>query len=301
MKNILKPTLFLFMISVGTCFAQQEIPLYPDQIPNFKESPDEEEISEDGEVVRKVSRPTLTVFLPLKQEANGSAVIICPGGGYHALMAKREGSEVAKAFNKRGVAAFVLKYRLPDEKFQLDPSLAPLQDAQQALKMVRENSDQWDIDPNRIGVMGFSAGGHLAAMSGTQFGSSAIENPEGVDLRPDFMILVYPVISFTDSASHVGSRNQLLGQSPSKEKLLLYSSELQVTQNTPPAFITHGTDDTVVPVSNSINFYQALQKQDVSAELHVYAKGEHGYLKNPVFEEWFGRVENWMQSRGLMD
>src|SRR5690554_4843620 len=300
-KKCLNSTFLLFLFSVGGAFAQQEIALYSGESPNLKNVPDQEEITADGEVVRKVSRPTLTVFLPDKEKANGSAVIICPGGGYHALMAKREGSELAKKFNEMGIAAFVLKYRLPNDEFQVDKSIAPLQDAQQAIKTVREGSTKWHIDPDKIGIMGFSAGGHLASTAGTQFAAPVIDNPNKTSLRPDFMILIYPVISFSDSIGHRGSRNFLLGEDPSVDQIRRYSGELQVTADTPPTFITHGADDTVVPVANSLEFYLALQRNQVSSEIHIYAKGEHGYLQTPVFGEWFGRVRNWMESMALVE
>lgn len=289
-----------FLLVAIPCFGQREIPLYPGEIPNSKPVPDQEEVTEDGEVVRKVSRPTLTVFLPSKKKSNGTAVIICPGGGYHALMAKREGSDLAKVFNDLGVAAFVLKYRLPNDEFQDQKYIAPLQDAQQAIKTVREGSEDWGIDPQQIGVMGFSAGGHLAATAGTQFDSPAIDNPNETSLRPDFMILIYPVISFKDSIGHLGSRNFLLGDAPSRDQIIRFSHEYQVRSNTPPTFITHGADDTVVPVANSIELYRSLLRNQIPTELHIYAKGEHGYLQTPVFEEWFGRVRNWMQGMALL-
>lgn len=301
MLKILRQTIVLFLLSGGLCYAQQVIPLYPGPIPNSKEVPDEEEWSANDEVdgvVRKVSRPTLTVFLPL--QSNGSAVIICPGGGYHALLTKREGSDLAEEYNRLGVTAFVLKYRLPSDETMVDKSIGPLQDAQQAIRMVRERSKEWNISSNKIGIMGFSAGGHLAAMAGTQFGVPVIENPKTTSLRPDFMILIYPVISFTDSIGHLGSRNFLLGSSPTVDQIKRYSNEFQVKKETPPAFITHGGDDTVVPIANSFQFYQALLRKNIPAELHIYAKGEHGYLQTPSFEEWFGRVENWMRSMELV-
>lgn len=301
MKKIIPLHFFLLLLSLGFCLGQQEMPLYSGEIPNFIDVADQEEITGDGEVIRKVSRPTLTVFLPPKEKANGTAVIICPGGGYHALMAKREGSDVAKAFNELGVAAFVLKYRLPNDEFQEQKYIAPLQDAQQAIKTVREGSEEWGVDPEKIGIMGFSAGGHLAATAGTQFDAPAIENRQKTSSRPDFMILVYPVISFTDSIGHLGSRTFLLGEAPSQDQIIRFSHESQVKDNTPPTFITHGADDTVVPVANSVEFYRSLLRHRISTELHIYAKGEHGYLQTPVFEEWFGRVRNWMKSMELVE
>ena len=300
MKKIIGLAFAVALLFSIPCWGQTEMPLYPGPIPNFKAVADQEEVTGEGEVIRKVSRPTLTVFLPPKEKSNGTAVIICPGGGYHALVAKREGTDLAKVFIELGVTAFVLKYRLPDDEFQEQKYIAPLQDAQQAIKTVREGSEKWGVDPERIGIMGFSAGGHLAAAAGTQFDSPAIENPDKTSLRPDFMVLIYPVISFTDSIGHIGSRTFLLGEAPSRDQIIRFSQEYQVTDNTPPAFITHGADDTVVPVANSVEFYQSLLRHQIPSELHIYAKGEHGYLQRPVFEEWFGRVKNWMNSMTLL-
>jgi acetyl esterase/lipase len=287
---------FLFILLTGFVFpgfAQKEIPLYPDIIPNAKESSNEES-NTDG-VVRNVSKPTLSVFLPPAGQGNGAAVIICPGGGYGVLVIDREGYQVAKAFNKFGITAFVLKYRLPDDKIMQDKSFGPLQDAQQAIKMIRENSKEWNVNVDKIGIMGFSAGGHLASTAGTHYDTPVIENKGAANLRPDFMVLVYPVISFLEAPSHKGSRANLLGTSPSDEKIRYFSNELQVKQSTPPTFLTHAGDDTVVPVSNSILFYEALNKYKIPSDLHIYSKGEHGYLKTPPFDEWFTRCINWMK------
>lgn len=274
-------------------FAQKEIPLYPGIIPNAKESSNKESNMEG--VVRNVSKPTLSVFLPPAGQGNGAAVIICPGGGYGVLVIDREGYQVAKAFNKLGIAAFVLKYRLPDDKIMKDKSVGPLQDAQQAIKTIREKAKEWNVDVHKIGIMGFSAGGHLASTAGTHYDTPVIENKEATSLRPDFMILVYPVISFLEAPSHKGSRASLLGASPSDEKIKYFSNELQVKQTTPPTFLTHAGDDTVVPVSNSILFYEALNKYKIPSDLHIYSQGEHGYLKTPSFDEWFTRCINWMK------
>ncbi|MEO8719980.1 MAG: alpha/beta hydrolase [Ginsengibacter sp.] len=249
-------------------------------------------------IVNNVSVPTLTVFLPSRQLSNGTAVIICPGGGYHTLLIKREGSKVAKAFNKAGITAFVLKYRLPSDRTMVDKSIGSIQDAQQAIKLVRERALEWNINPDRIGIMGFSAGGHLAAMAGTHFDYNFIKNNKATSLRPDFMLLIYPVISFTDSIGHIGSRENLLGTSPTESQIKYFSNELQVTQKTPPAFLTHATGDIVVSSKNSLYFYQALHKTGVPAELHLYEKGEHGFLTAPPFEEWFGRCIYWMKANG---
>ena len=302
-KNFLIFTLIL-VASNQLSIAQQVIPLYPGKIPNSRLSANEEQVTANilvDSVTRKVSIPTLTIFMPLKNQNSGSAVIICPGGGYGGLLTKREGSDVARAFAKFGVTAFVLKYRLPDDRIMEDKSIGPLQDALQALKMVRQNAVKWNIDPQKIGIMGFSAGGHLASSAGTHYDAQIIENTEKTDLRPDFMLLVNPVISFSDEIGHIGSRNNLLGKTPSAEKIQFFSNELHVTQSSPQTFLVHTADDTVVLPENSFRFYYALRKNKVNAELHIYSEGEHGFLKKPVFEEWFGRVVNWMKDRDLIE
>lgn len=275
-------------------YAQKEMPLYDGKIPDAKSALNEETIVKG--VARKVSIPTLSVFVPEKGTENGTAVIICPGGGYGVLVIDREGYQVARELNKKGITAFVLKYRLPDDKSSVDKSVAPLQDAQQAIKVIRERAGEWKIDPKKIGIMGFSAGGHLASTAGTHFDDPHIEPKTGTSLRPDFLILVYPVISFQEAQGHKGSRTNLIGSNPTEEKIRYFSSELQVRQDTPPAFITHAGDDTVVPVSNSILFYEALNKNKIPADLHIYSKGEHGYPKTPAFDVWFGACLNWMKT-----
>jgi acetyl esterase/lipase len=286
---------FLFLVNgiIAPVQAQTEIPLYPGTVPNAITAVDEESTVKG--VVKNVSKPTLSVFLPPAGAENGTAVIICPGGGYGVLVIDREGYEVAKAFNKIGIAAFVLKYRLPSDKTMQDKSVAPLQDAQQAIKVVREKAKEWHVNTGKIGIMGFSAGGHLASTAGTHFDDPVITNQENTSLRPDFMILVYPVISFMDAPSHKGSRSNLIGTSPTAEKIKYFSNELQVKEATPPAFLTHAGDDTVVPVSNSILFYEALNKFKIPSDLHIYSRGGHGYLKEPPFEEWFTPCTHWMK------
>ncbi|SKC16934.1 alpha/beta hydrolase [Dyadobacter psychrophilus] len=285
--------ILLLVFWIFPAAAQTVMPLYPDRIPNAIAGPDEE--TNKDQVIRKVSKPTLTVFLPPAATANGSAVIVCPGGGYGVLVMEWEGYRIAKELNKSGIAAIILKYRLPDEKIMADKSIGPLQDAQQAIKTVRERSKEWKIDPGKIGIIGFSAGGHLAATAGTHYDSTFIDNPEKTSLRPDFMILVYPVISLMDKIGHKGSSSNLLGAAPTTEKVRYFSNELQVKKTTPPAFLTHAGDDTVVPVSNSIQFYEALIANGVPADMHIYSKGQHGYPKTPDLSEWFGRCLHWMQ------
>jgi len=293
---------FIFLVKISN--AQQVVRLYEGQMPNSKISTNEEQATANAlvdTVIRKVSIPTLTIFLPLKNQSKGSAVIICPGGGYGGLLTKREGTDVARAFAKLGIAAFVLKYRLPDDKIMIDKTIGPLQDALKALKIVRQNAGKWNIDSNKIGIMGFSAGGHLASSAGTHFDVPIIENSEHINLRPDFMILVNPVISFTDEIGHIGSRTNLLGKSVGHDKINFFSNELHVNQSTPQTFLVHAADDSVVSPENSFRFYHALRKNKVNTELHIYSEGEHGFLKKPIFNEWFGRAVNWMKDRELID
>lgn len=298
---------FLLMI---TCIcltdllaAQTVIPLY-DSIPNAKPAPDQEKSDTDAKgVVRisAVSRPTLLVYLPPKEKATGTAVIICPGGGYARLAFSYEGYEVAKYFNERGIAAFVLKYRLPDDAIMINKEIGPVQDAQRAIQIVRERAREWHLHKKRIGIIGFSAGGHLASTAGTHFNQQYIGMPKRTNLRPDFMILAYPVISFTDTMAHLGSRTRLIGDHPSAEKIREYSNELQVTSNTPPTFLMHAKDDKVVSVQNSLHFYQSLQQHKVPAELYLYEKGGHGFgMKNGTSEvKWMDLVADWMKKHGF--
>src|SRR5215203_270265 len=274
---------------------QQVIPLYK-IVPNNKPVPDKENFTVRDNVTRiaKVSDPTLTVFKADKP--NGKAVIICPGGSYAILAFDKEGTRVAEEVNKWGVTAFVLKYRLPDDSINIDRSLAPLQDAQQAIRWVRANAAQYGIDRTKIGIMGFSAGGHLASTAVTHFNFKAdAANTDTTSARPDFAILIYPVINFDSTFGHKGSRNNLVGATASKEKFDFYSNELQVTPTTPPAFLIHASDDATVPVENSIRFYQACIKNKVPAEMHIYPKGGHGFgmYNKTTDDNWMERLRNW--------
>ncbi|MBO9611304.1 MAG: alpha/beta hydrolase [Dyadobacter sp.] len=291
------------LFSSACSVAQRYMRLYPGTIPNSIAAPDRETLSANATVdslTSHVSIPGLTVFLPEQNRANGTAVIICPGGGYGTLLTKREGSDVARAFNRLGITAFVLKYRLPDAQIMKKTALGPIQDAQQAIKTVRERAKEFGIDPGRIGMMGFSAGGHLASTAGTHFGTRYIDETGKTSLRPDFMILINPVISFNDSTGHIGSRDNLLGKNADPETIRLFSNELQVGPATPPAFLAHSGADVVVPVSNSVSFYNAMQKSGVKGALHIYSRGEHGFLTYPPFRVWFDDVVEWMRSEYLI-
>lgn len=271
--------------------AQEIVNLYPGKIPNTKENEIKESFASG--MYRGVTVPTLEIFLPEKENATGAAVVICPGGGYSVVVYQGEGVSTAKEFAKNGVAAFVLKYRLPDDLTMPDKSIGPLQDAQQAIKYVRENAAKWGIDVKKIGIMGFSAGGHLASTEATHFTKSYIENENNTSLRPDFQILIYPVISMQDSLTHLDSRTQLLGKNPSKETIDLFSNELQVDLNSPPTYITHAGDDNLVDVDNSINYFEKLRRSKVPVEMHIYPKGGHGFIFRRV--GWMEPLFRWMK------
>lgn len=276
--------------------AQQPLPLYNGQIPHSIHSPNVEKTGSDGSSVSAVSIPTLTPFLPAADKANGTAVIICPGGGYHNLVIDREGYKMAKRLVKLGIAAFVLKYRLPSDKIMQDKSTGPLQDAQQAIWMVRSHAKMWHIDTSKVGVMGFSAGGHLASTIGTHYEQAYIAHQGEVNLRPDFLVLVYPVISFRPDIAHMGSRTRLIGKNPSEKAIKAFSNDEQVNSHTPPTFLVQAEDDSVVVVDNSIRFYQALIKNKVPASLHLYTKGGHGFGKVPPRDVWMKDLIYWMKT-----
>lgn len=289
----------MFMSFVSALSAQQVLPLYPDTIPNSIPGPDQEttEIKPDGVlVIHQISKPSIAVFLPPKRKATGTAVVIFPGGGYSVNAYQHEGIDVAKQLVKMGIAAFVVKYRIPEAATMPEPSIGPLQDAQQAIKRVRENAKSWGIDPNRVGVLGFSAGGHLAASAGTHFEEMRIPNPEKTSVRPDFMVLIYPVISFMPGVGHMGSSDRLIGPNPSEALQKAWSNELLVTAQTPPTFLVHATDDGAVSPTNSILFYEALRKNRVPAELHLYQRGGHGfglYIKGSK-ARWMEAFRDWI-------
>jgi acetyl esterase/lipase len=282
----------------------QDSPLYSDKIPNSKVTANDEKSDQHGDniSISKISIPTMRYFPASEQTSTETAVIIFPGGGYWNNSITHEGYEIAKKFNELGITAFVVKYRIPNDETMLDKTIGPLQDAQQAIKLVREQAAKYKINPARIGIMGFSAGGHLASTAGTHFKTGKIANEKNTSLRPDFLILIYPVISFQSDICHKGSRDQLIGKNPSPDKIELYSNELQVTKETPPTFLVHAGDDSVVPVANSIRFYESLLKYEVPAELHLYPRGEHGFgLNNETTKDyWFDRCKNWMDSNGWL-
>jgi len=294
--------LFLLFVSLHSS-AQQIINLYPSTIPNSKPYPMKEiSMENNGQLIgyRNISAPTLNVYLPDEKTATGTAVIICPGGGYGMESYRLEGTNIAEAFVRQGIAAFILKYRLPSDSIMIDKTIGPLQDAQQAIKIVRQHAAEWNLDTAKIGIMGFSAGGHLASTAGTHFEQSYIPNDEKISLRPDFMILIYPVISMTDELTHKGSRENLLGKSPDAAQITLFSNELHVNANTPPTWLTHTGDDQVVTVENSIRFYQELIRNKVPAEMHLYPKGNHGFVLSLPTDEWMQPLFDWMKKSGFV-
>ena len=297
MKQLLY-IIFLLIVIKSNAQSIAEMELYKGKVPNSTNALNKENTvtGTDGVMrIAKVSVPSITMYRPVQQ--NGMAVIICPGGGYTILAWNKEGTKVAEEFNKWGVTAFVLRYRLPDDTTMIDKSMAPLQDAQEAIRLIRSNAAEWGIDRNKVGIMGFSAGGHLASTAATHFTFKA--DPKSTDttsVRPDFAILVYPVISFDTSFGHMGSRNKLIGANPTPANIAFFSNELQVTSNTPPVFLVHAGDDKTVPVENSIRFYQACIKNKVPVEMHLYPKGGHGFGMNntTTTDSWMERVKNWL-------
>lgn len=302
LMNILKIgcCIALSLFTALRSMAQQAIPLYREAIPGAIAGPDIEQVAKDGSSVSKVSVPTLTPFLPAREKANGAAIIICPGGGYHNLVIDREGYRMARRLVKMGIAAFVLKYRLPDDKIMQDKSTGPLQDAQQAIHMVRSQASKWHIDTGKVGVMGFSAGGHLASTIGTHYKKAFINNDDQVNLRPSFLVLIYPVISFRSDIAHIGSRTNLIGKAPDESAIKEFSNDEQVTPETPPTFLIQAEDDSVVVVQNSLRFYEALLKNKVPAAMHLYTVGGHGFGKVPPRDVWMKDLVYWMQTIGVI-
>ncbi len=288
------------MTASTVLLAQKEFSIYEGPVPNALPCNKEEVVSKNATgkiVIANVTSPTVMVFNPVKQDANKTAIIVCPGGGYARLASGHEGNEVAEAFNKIGVTVFVLKYRLPFDSCMTNKEIVPLQDLQQTIKLVRDRAAGFDINPAMLGVIGFSAGGHLVSTGITKFSESYIENTSNTSLRPDFAILGYPVISMDSAICHKGSRDNLLGKKAAAAKLNFFSSDMQVTAQTPPTFLVHASDDKSVPVENSIRFYQALIKNMVNAELHIYQNGGHGFgLHNATTSDaWFERLTTWMR------
>ena len=281
--------------------SQEVLPLYPDGIPNSKPVADTESsaVNDGILIVSNVTKPSLTVYLPEKSRATGEAIIVVPGGGYHILAAGHEGVDVARSLNEMGIAAFVLKYRIPDTTWMVKPEIGPIQDAQRALQIVRENAKKWNLDKNKIGMLGFSAGGHLVSTAATHFKKAYIPNRKKTNLRPDFVVLIYPVISFVDSAMHIGSAENLLGKEASLEKRKEFSAEINVTPETPPTFIVHAKDDPV-SVRNTTLYADSLNAKGIFSEVLLYDSGGHGFgLVNKTSNIlWPDRLQQWIRKLG---
>lgn len=307
-KFKLQKVVFLLIFGISSVIYSQneEIVLWK-TIPGSIDAVDYKEgITNDEEGIikgiNKVSQPTLTIFLANPEKSNGTSVIICPGGGYGHLAINKEGYKVAKWFNSIGISAFVLKYRLPSDLIMKDKSIGPLQDAQEAVRLIRRNADKWHLETSKIGIMGFSAGGHLAATLSTHYNDKLYESKDTISARPDFSILVYPVISMEDAITHKGSKENLLGKNAGSEMIAKYSNDKQVDSNTPKTFLVHATDDKAVPVENSINYYLALKNNQVPAEMHVYESGGHGFGLGTqgTNTTWPKACEKWLATNGFI-
>lgn len=308
MKHSKLIILFCVGLHLTNAFAQNKIVnLWNEYIPGSMSNVkyvEENLILKNGTVrVQKVTNPTLSVYLPAKEKANGSAIVICPGGGYALLAYDHEGIQIAKWFNNLGVTAFILKYRLPNDTIMENKSIGPLQDVQEAIRYVRRNSSNWDLNPSKIGVIGFSAGGHLAATASTLF-ANKVYNSDSTSARPNFSILIYPVISMNSEITHSGSRQNLLGLNPTQDLVDQFSAEKQVSASTPPTFLVHSQDDKTVPVQNSVNYFLALKKNKVPSELHIFEKGGHGYgtgKEKGTESEWTEMCKQWLLQKGFLN
>lgn len=250
-------------------------------------------------------KPDLGIYLTYASATPAPAVVICPGGGYWALAMDHEGDQIARWFQQRGVHAFVLKYRLAQHEYH-HPAM--INDAQRALRYVRAHAEDWNLDKDRLGIMGFSAGGHLASTASTHFDAGDPQAKEAIERessRPDFCILGYPVIAFGEDFTHKGSQKNLIGENPSTEMIKYLSNEKQVTAQTPPTFLVHTNEDAGVPPENSVVYYMALRKAGVPAEMHIYQRGKHGLgmvnTKDEIFSTWAERLEDWLKVQGIIE
>lgn len=295
MKNIFYTIVALIITSQA--FSQtsgvQFISLWEESIPNSQKSDSKEQVENNNyKWVTHVQEPELEVYLPTTRIATGTGVLICPGGGYGGLAYDWEGTDMAKWLNSAGIAAFVLKYRLPGDASVAVSDIAPLQDAQRAMRIIKSKKEEFHLKDGQIGVMGFSAGGHLASTLGTQFDRKVYDAKDDTDklsARPDFMALIYPVISMKEGITHQGSRDNLLGKKPDTQLVEQYCNELQVTDNTPPAFLLHANNDGAVPVKNTLLMYEALMNHNIPVEMHIVPKGGHGF----AFGRWDATLKNW--------
>jgi acetyl esterase/lipase len=297
-----KLTLILFSVISVVSFAQNKtLKVWPDGAPDHN-GMDQPEEKYDGVRVRNVSEAEMYVYLPEKEINTGAAVVICPGGGYWIEAMDHEGFDMAKWLVSKGVAGIVLKYRLPYGHHKI-----PSGDARRAIRTVRLNAKEWGIDPGKIGIAGSSAGGHLASTAGTRFDSGDAGSPdpiEQVSCRPNFMLLLYPVITFNEQFGHMGSRKNLIGEGNDWKLVEKYSNELHVTPETPPTFLILSDDDTTVPPKNSIEFYLALKENNVPAEIHIFKDGAHGFgmtRKNLPVDVWPELFYSWMKAQKIIE
>jgi len=294
---------FLMIIFTSThVFSQEVIEIWPNGAPGAILNNEYEEMASfNSEHVlthySKVTNPTIEVFIP--KNPNGFGVLIFPGGGYARLSILKEGYLVAKELNEKGISAFVVKYRLPSDVIMKDKKYGPLQDAQEAIRMVRSNAEKFHVDVNKIGVLGFSAGGHLVSTLHTQYETESYESQYQVSARPDFAILIYPVISMNEDITHKGSKRNLLGENPTNDLVDQFTNDLQVDEEVAPVFLVHGGDDIVVPVQHSLNYYHALLENNIPSALHIYQKGEHGFGlgNNDENKRWLDDLEEWIKSQ----
>lgn len=277
----------------------QEIPLYESHVPNARVAPPGylEQTDTDGYVTR-VTEPALIPFFPKKEKATGTAILIFPGGGYR-LLSLTTCEEIAKALSETGITAFIVKYRLPNDTIMINRSIGPLQDAQAAIRLVRQRAAEWGINPAKVGMMGLSAGGHMVSMEATQQNRVVINNPENISLRPNFIALLYPVILYDPAIPR--TRETLIGQQPSPELLHLYSTDKHVTTATPPTFMAHAADDDVIPVKNTLSFFYALLQANVKAEMHILQSGGHGFGLSDLNskDNWFRMFKSWLTENGF--
>lgn len=303
MGNRILILLGVYLIIAGPLSSQNQVlSLWNDKIPNQKKSNETEKVDTNGIVrISNVQNPEISVFLPSKSNSTGQAVIICPGGGYKILAYDWEGTDIAKWLNSIGIAGIVLKYRLPEPSSNIIPYKSPLLDAQRAIRLIRYYAEKWNINSEEVGIMGFSAGGHLASTAGTHFDNGNKDASDPVDRlgsKPDFMILGYPVVSFSDSIGHKGSKSSLLGEYQTPELVEQFSNELHVNIETPPTFLFHAGDDKGVVPMNSIVFYNALLKYDTPSQLLILPEGGHGFslgIGKPHVNIWTKNCEFWLR------
>jgi acetyl esterase/lipase len=312
MKGFMMRLIIVWLVILSPVLVQSQnfiLPLWPEGSIPLSVKTDEKEIHDSTEIVRirNVQVPDIAVFLPAKRNATRQAVIICPGGGYRILAYDWEGTDMARWLNSKGIAAIVLKYRLPSAATNPEAHKIPLMDVQRAMRLVRYHASEWNIDPSKVGVMGFSAGGHLASTLSVRYDHGNLQSPDPVErlsCRPVFSILVYPVISADPVIGHQGSFRALLGENPSQDMLDYYSNEKHITADTPPAILIHSGDDKGVPVQNSIRYYEGLLKNNVPAQMHIYPFGGHGYglaLDKGYLSTWTDRVVDWLKEMGKDD